>query len=199
MHLGQPRCLPTTELTSDRFWHTDGKHKNIRLDSVIFVPKASRHFYSTGAATQKGCEARETRLTNKIYSSDGTLLIEGTRKQATGLSYFNAQILQGNKTNVPVKLSVINISQSDLWHQRLAHANYEVIVKTYRLYCSVVGRHLGCPRCTVIGTQCVWRLDTRDMGWRLSKPIACKLGGGKAPRLSEVHCDRDSVCVKTDT
>ena len=23
------------------------------------------------------------------------------------------------------------------------------------------------------------------------------LGGGKAPRLSEVHCDRDSVCVKT--
>ena len=31
----------------------------------------------------------------------------------------------------------------------------------------------------------------------LSKPIACKLGGGKAPRLSEVHCDRDSVCVKT--
>ena len=33
----------------------------------------------------------------------------------------------------------------------------------------------------------------------LSKPIACMLGGGKAPRLSEVHCDRDSVCVKTDT
>ena len=33
----------------------------------------------------------------------------------------------------------------------------------------------------------------------LSKRIACKLGGGKAPRLSEVHCDRDSVCVKTDT
>ena len=33
----------------------------------------------------------------------------------------------------------------------------------------------------------------------MSKPIACELGGGKAPRLSEVHCDRDSVCVKTDT
>ena len=33
----------------------------------------------------------------------------------------------------------------------------------------------------------------------LSKPIASELGGGKAPRLSEVHCDRDSVCVKTDT
>ena len=33
----------------------------------------------------------------------------------------------------------------------------------------------------------------------VSKPIACMLGGGKAPRLSEVHCDRDSVCVKTDT
>ena len=34
---------------------------------------------------------------------------------------------------------------------------------------------------------------------KVSKPIACMLGGGKAPRLSEVHCDRDSVCVKTDT
>ena len=83
--------------------------------------------YSTGAATQKGCEARETRLTNKIYSSDGTLLIEGTCKEATGLCYFNVQILQGDETNVPVKLSAINISQSNLWHQRLAHTNYEVI------------------------------------------------------------------------
>ena len=64
---------------------------------------------------------------NKIYSSDGTLLIEGTRKQATGLCYFNTQILQGDETNVPVKLSAINISQSDLWHQRLAHTNYVVI------------------------------------------------------------------------
>ena len=91
------------------------------------MPNASGRFYSTGAATQKGCEARETQLTNKIYSSDGTLLIEGTRKQATGLCYFNAQILQGDETNVPVKLSAINISESDLWHQRLAHANHEVI------------------------------------------------------------------------
>ena len=33
----------------------------------------------------------------------------------------------------------------------------------------------------------------------MSKPIACMLGDGKAPRLSKVHCDRDSVCVKTDT
>ena len=95
---------------------TDGKHVNIRLDNVLYVPKASRRFYSTGVATQKGCEARETRLTNKIYSSDGTLLIEGTRKHATGLCYFNAQILQGDETNAPVKLSAINISQSDLWH-----------------------------------------------------------------------------------
>ena len=75
---------------------TDRKHINIRLDNVLYVPNASRRFYSTGAATQKGCEACETRLTNKIYSSDGTLLIEGTCKQATGLCYFNAQILQGD-------------------------------------------------------------------------------------------------------
>ena len=39
---------------------TDGRHINIRLDNVLYVPKASGRFYSTGAATQKGCEARET-------------------------------------------------------------------------------------------------------------------------------------------
>ena len=100
-----------------KHYHTDGKHTNIRLDNVLYVPKASRCFYSTGAATQKGCEACETRLTKKIHSSDGTLLIKGTCKQATGLCYFNAQILQGDETNVPVRLSAINMSQSNLWHQ----------------------------------------------------------------------------------
>ena len=37
----------------------------------------------------------------------------------------------------------------------------------------------------------------RNYQYIVSKPIACMLGGGKAPRLSEAHCDRDSVCVKT--
>ena len=97
--------------------HTDGGQINVRLDNILYVLKASRRFYSTRAATQKGCEARETRLTNKIYSSDRTLLIKGTCKQATGLCYFNVQILQGNEMNVPVQLSTINISSSNLWHQ----------------------------------------------------------------------------------
>ena len=99
-----------------KHYHTDGTYINMRLDNVLYVPSASRRFYSTSVATQKGCEARETQLTINIYSSDGTLLIEGTRKQATGLCYFNAQILQGNETNVPLQLSVINISSSNLWH-----------------------------------------------------------------------------------
>ena len=45
-----------------KYYHTDGKHINIRLDNVLYVPRASGCFYSTGAATQKGCEAHETRL-----------------------------------------------------------------------------------------------------------------------------------------
>ena len=110
-----------------KHYYTDGTHINMRLDNVLYMPNASGCFYSTGAATQKGCEACETRLTNKIYSSNGTLLIEGTSKQATGLCYFNMQILQGNDENVPTQLSVINISSSDLWHQQLAHVNYKVI------------------------------------------------------------------------
>ena len=99
-----------------KHYHTDGTYINMRLDNVLYVPSASGRFYSTSVATQKGCEARETQLMINIYSSDGTLLIEGTHKQATGLCYFNAQILQGNETNVPLQLSVINISSSNLWH-----------------------------------------------------------------------------------
>ena len=52
---------------------------------------------------------------------------EPASKPQASATLFNAQILQGDETNVPVKLSAINISQLDLWHQRLAHANYEVI------------------------------------------------------------------------
>ena len=43
-----------------KHYHTDCKYTNIRLDNVLYVPNASGHFYSTGAATQKGCEACET-------------------------------------------------------------------------------------------------------------------------------------------
>ena len=40
--------------------HTDGTHNNIILDNVLYMPKAFRSFYSTGVATQKGCEAHKT-------------------------------------------------------------------------------------------------------------------------------------------
>ena len=29
-----------------KHYHTDGKHTNIRLDNILYVPKASGHFYS---------------------------------------------------------------------------------------------------------------------------------------------------------
>ena len=52
---------------------------------------------------------------------------------------------------------------------------------------------------TGTGLRLQFTSDTTNQTYCMSKPIACKLSGGKAPRLSEVHCDRDSVCVKTDT
>ena len=84
-----------------KHYYTGGTSKNIRLGNVLYMPNASGHFYFTGVVTQKRCKACETWLTTNIYSSDGTLLIEETHKQATGLSYFNMQILQGNETNMP--------------------------------------------------------------------------------------------------
>ena len=120
-----------------KHYHTNGKHSNIRLDNVLYVPKASGCFYSTGVATQKGCEARETRLMNKIYSSDGTLLIEGTCKQATGLCYF-CQIrieitdFTGDKISVGSRKTFPHWAISTMW-QMTQHLRNKGTIHVHRM------------------------------------------------------------------
>ena len=61
--------------------------------------------------------------------------------------------------------TIINKAES---MQHAAGLSDGFCVKTYRSWSTVVGRHLGCPRCTVIGTQCVWRLILKIWGRDLS-------------------------------
>ena len=60
-----------------------------------------------------------------------------------------------NSNDSPVSMSMRSTGSS----ASSGESQSDNAVKTYRKYCSVVGRHLGCPRCTVIGTQCV-KTDT---------------------------------------
>ena len=55
--------------------------------------------------------------------------------------------------------------------------------------CGIKGR--------VCGLTCSGLIIGKGLGVKTYRCV--EHGGGKAPRLSEVHCDRDSVCVKIDT
>ena len=74
---------------------------------------------------QKGCEAHQTRECHDVYSSDSTKFITRTRKTASGLFFFKAEVLQ--KQDSKATISVLKLNTHNLWHQRLGHANSQVI------------------------------------------------------------------------
>ena len=102
----------------------DGKESNISLSQVLFVPTTNGRFYSTTFATEKGCEAHQTRERHDV-SLDGTTFINGTRKTSSGLFFFKAEVLR--KQDSEATISVLKLNTHDLWHQRLGHANSRVI------------------------------------------------------------------------
>ena len=80
-----------------------------------------------------------------------------------------------------------------------ADENWDVQGKGPVTFCGSDARHwIVLIRCEDVLDRILLKQLERG-AHNLSKPIACKLGGGKSPRSSEVYCDRDSVCVKTDT
>ena len=103
----------------------DGKDSNISLSQVLFVPTANGRFYSTTFATEKGCEAHQTKECHDVYSSDGTKFITGTRKATSGLFFFKAEVLW--KQDSEATILVLKLNTHDIWHQRLGHANSRVI------------------------------------------------------------------------
>ena len=103
----------------------DGNISNIMLLIVLFVPTANGQFYSTCIVTEKGCEACQTKESHDVYSSDGTKFITGTRRAASRLFFFKAEVLW--KQDSEAMISVLKLNTHDLWHQRLGHTNSWVI------------------------------------------------------------------------
>ena len=103
----------------------DGNISNITLSKLLFVPTANGQFYSTCIATEKGCEAHQTKESHDIYSLDSTKFITGTRKAASWLFFFKAEVLW--KQESKAQISVLKLNTHDLWHQRLGHTNSRVI------------------------------------------------------------------------
>ena len=103
----------------------DGKISNIMLSQVLFVPTAYGRFYSLCIAMEKGYEAHQMRERHDVYSSDGTKFITGTCKATSGLFFFKAAVLR--KQDSKATISVLKLNTHNLWHQRLGHANLQVI------------------------------------------------------------------------
>ena len=103
----------------------DSKDSNISLSQVLFVPTANGRFYSTTFATEKGCEAHQTKERHDVSSSDSTKFINGTCKTSSGLFFFKAEVLW--KQDFEATISVLKLNTHDLWHQRLGHTNSQVI------------------------------------------------------------------------
>ena len=110
----------------------DRKISNITLSQVLFVPTANGRFYLLCIATEKRCEAHQTKEHHDVYSSDGTKFITRTCKATSRLFFFKAEVLW--KQDSEATISVFKLNTHDLWHQRLGHANLQVInVKTFYL------------------------------------------------------------------
>ena len=103
----------------------DGNISNITLLQVLFVPTANGQFYLTCIATEKGCEACQTKGSHDIYSLDGMKFITRTCRAASGLFFFKAEVLW--KQDPEATISVLKLNTHDLWHQCLGHANSQVI------------------------------------------------------------------------
>ena len=103
----------------------DGNKSNIMLSQVLFVPMVNRRFYSTCYATEKGCEAHQTRKSHDGYSLDSTKFITGTHKATSGLFFFKAEVLW--KQDSKATISVLKLNTHNLWHQCLGHTNSQVI------------------------------------------------------------------------
>ena len=103
----------------------DGKESNIMLSQVLFVPTANGQFYLTTFATEKGCEAHQTKERHDVSSSDSTKFITGTRKATSGLFFFKAEVLW--KQDSEAMISVLKLNIHNLWHQHLGHTNLWVI------------------------------------------------------------------------
>ena len=76
-------------------------------------------------ATEKGCEAHQTKERHNVYSLDGTKFITGTGKATSRLFFFKAEVLR--KQDSKATILVLKLNTHDLWHQRLGHTNSWVI------------------------------------------------------------------------
>ena len=103
----------------------DRNISNITLLQVLFVPTANKRFYLTCIATEKGCEACQTKGSHDIYSSDGMKFITRTHRATSRLFFFKAEVLW--KQDSEVQISVLKLNTHNLWHQHLGHTNLRVI------------------------------------------------------------------------
>lgn len=97
------------------------KHVNIRLQKVLYVPSMGYNLVSTGRLADNGIESLFRRHDFVLQlESDATTIGQGDRDSSSGLYVFPNQNL-----DITLIMSEHNVSDTFLWHRRLAHINMQ--------------------------------------------------------------------------
>jgi len=96
---------------------------NIRLQNVLYVPTMGYNLVSTGRLADNGIESLFRRNDFVLQlESDATTIGQGDRDSSSGLYVFPNQNLD---ITLNVSESEHNVSNTLLWHRRLAHINMQ--------------------------------------------------------------------------
>jgi hypothetical protein len=108
--------------------------KNKDLYPILYVPGMKRNLLSVSKLADDGNYTLFGPTHCWVFDKDNpaNIILRGTRSQGTGLyrlhSPDNHRPLSSLSNELPVNLaSTPNITKSELWHQRLAHLNYQYL------------------------------------------------------------------------
>jgi hypothetical protein len=121
-------------------WTKEGVTTRLRLNNVLFQEDSKHLILATSLF-----ESKDTCLTQKkgifrLFAKDGTVMINGERDPKNGMYWMTARVAKSDERVVatlgtgPVIHERIHENNLLLWHQRLGHASFAVVLELYKLH-----------------------------------------------------------------
>lgn len=101
----------------------------VRLKNVLHVPKLGYNLVSTGRMADNGIESHFRRFDLLLKLEDsGTFIGRGVRCEDSGMYTFPSP----RTVSVAASAKLADDSDSELWHRRLAHINFQSLVNVHK-------------------------------------------------------------------
>ncbi|KAL0860331.1 hypothetical protein ABMA27_009736 [Loxostege sticticalis] len=98
----------------------NGKIATIKVENVLYVPELATNLLSVSQIIKKGCNVQFDKEGSKIFNKDNQLI--------TSAKLIN-NMYRLNTHSVPAYISAVKDDDSFVWHQRMAHLNFEDLNK----------------------------------------------------------------------